>query len=249
MYRTQAAFSLWFVIFSLVGKAVILGILVTAPVGPVGALVIRRTLKSGMLMGVFTGLGAALADSAFAFLAVLGVSWIEELIKQYEGQIALVGGVALLVMGSVSLSKNLREHRASKKPDPIDELSPELAESEQRFHRSSGHWVSKLFRGAAGSLVITLTNPVTIVGFAGAFTVFGFGGAELFDLNVHAYRGLIVAGVFVGAMTWWSGLSLLVFWMSGRLSKSSIFMVHFLTSGVILASGLLCLGRALTKIN
>ena len=46
-----------------------LGLLMAAPVGPVGLLCIRRTLQKGLLNGFATGFGAAFADTFFSAVA------------------------------------------------------------------------------------------------------------------------------------------------------------------------------------
>ena len=59
----------------------IFGVLVSAPMGPTGILVIQRTLNKGWIPGLFTGLGAVLSDLFYALLSTFAVSlvvdWIE----------------------------------------------------------------------------------------------------------------------------------------------------------------------------
>lgn len=43
-------------------KGIVIGIVASAPMGPVGILCIRRTIKKGRAYGVVTGAGAALSD-------------------------------------------------------------------------------------------------------------------------------------------------------------------------------------------
>ena len=49
-------------------KGLLVGFSIAAPVGPIGVLVIRRTLTEGRLSGLFTGLGAAVADGTYGFI-------------------------------------------------------------------------------------------------------------------------------------------------------------------------------------
>ena len=58
---------------SLFWKSCFLGFMVAIPVGPVGLLVIQRSLSIGHIAGIATGLGAALADALLGFLAALGM--------------------------------------------------------------------------------------------------------------------------------------------------------------------------------
>ena len=57
---------------ALFGKSLLLGLAVAAPLGPLGALCIGRTLERGFWAGMAGGLGTALADGVYASLAALG---------------------------------------------------------------------------------------------------------------------------------------------------------------------------------
>ena len=52
----------------IVSKGIIIGVLVSAPMGPIGMLCIQRTLNKGRWHGFVTGLGAALSDVIYAAL-------------------------------------------------------------------------------------------------------------------------------------------------------------------------------------
>ena len=53
-------------ILDLLVKGLIVGVVVSAPLGPVGVLCIQRTLNKGRWYGFVTGLGAALSDIGYA---------------------------------------------------------------------------------------------------------------------------------------------------------------------------------------
>ena len=48
---------------ALMGRGLIIGLAIAAPVGPIGLLCIRRTLSHGRAAGFVSGLGAAAADA------------------------------------------------------------------------------------------------------------------------------------------------------------------------------------------
>ena len=52
--------------FQLFLKGLIIGIIASAPMGPVGILCIQRTLQKGRSYGIVTGAGAALSDLFYA---------------------------------------------------------------------------------------------------------------------------------------------------------------------------------------
>ena len=49
-------------------KGILIGIIASAPMGPVGVLTIQRTLKKGRWYGLVTGLGAAVSDIIYAMV-------------------------------------------------------------------------------------------------------------------------------------------------------------------------------------
>ena len=57
----------------LVLKGLIVGIIISAPMGPVGILCIQRTMKKGRIYGIVTGAGAALSDFLYALITGLGM--------------------------------------------------------------------------------------------------------------------------------------------------------------------------------
>ena len=73
-----------------------IGLAIAAPVGPIGLLVIQRTLQRGALVGLATGLGAALADGLYGAVGAFGVSWIIEALSGARVPLALGGGAFLL---------------------------------------------------------------------------------------------------------------------------------------------------------
>ena len=69
-------------ILDLLIKGFIVGVVVSAPLGPVGVLCIQRTLNKGRWFGFVTGLGAALSDICYALLTGYGMSFMDELYSE-----------------------------------------------------------------------------------------------------------------------------------------------------------------------
>ncbi len=224
-------------IVSILFRSVLIGFIVAAPVGPVAAMLIRRTLHSGARVGFSAGLGAAMADLIFAAIAVLGLASVSDFLFRHERELAFVGGVVLLVVGAISLKRN-----QSKKADPSLSLvdTQEEREDEKRFKKKP--WIMYATKSFFVALALTLTNPATIVGMGAAISGAGL-SSQMQSLDHHI---LILAGIFSGALIWWASLTYFVKWSGRRLSKSWIFKVQRMTAVLILLSGLFCLARALT---
>lgn len=158
-------------------KAAGVGLLIAAPVGPIGLLTIQRTLDRGMSAGLATGLGAALADAVYGAAGAWGVVRIIELLTQARIPLALAGGALLLWMAWHTATQS-QTTQAAVVPTAHD-----------------------LFRCFAGTFVLTLSNPATILSFLAVFS--SLAGSMTGTLQPLP----MVVGVMVGSALWWLGLS------------------------------------------
>ena len=73
----------------IVSKGIIIGVLVSAPMGPIGMLCIQRTLNKGRWHGFVTGLGAALSDVIYAALTCLGMGVVVNFVEANQAPPAI----------------------------------------------------------------------------------------------------------------------------------------------------------------
>ncbi len=174
-------------------RGIVLGLVIAAPVGPVGLLCIRRTVQKGMLMGLATGLGAACADAIFGAVAVLGIGAITTFIHHYSATIRLIGGTIVLFTAWHAW----RDQPEPPKPNEIVAKVLNLAQKKP---------LPAAVKAATNGFLITLTNPLTLFGTLAVVATFG-GITEKLEADV------MIAGIFAGSVLWWSilsgGLSLL----------------------------------------
>lgn len=85
-------------IFDIIVKGFIIGVVVSAPLGPVGVLCIQRTLNKGRWYGFVTGLGASLSDIAYALLTGYGMSFVFDYINKNIFYLQLLGSIMLLLL-------------------------------------------------------------------------------------------------------------------------------------------------------
>ncbi|MFD0694516.1 LysE family translocator [Paenibacillus sp. GCM10027628] len=186
-------------------KGILLGFSIAAPVGPIGVLCIRRTIAHGRLHGFLSGLGAASADAFYGFIAGFGLTLITNFLLGQKALLQTVGGLFLLYLGIQTYRSN-------------PATGPAKAQGET------------LFRSYASTLMLTITNPMTIMSFLGAFAGLGIGSTQTGILSATA----LVAGVFVGSALWWLVLSLIVGMFRERLHISAFKWINRL-SGVIVS--------------
>ena len=190
----------------------ILGFSIAAPVGPVGALTIRRTLAQGRLAGFLTGLGAATADSFYGAVAAFGLTLVTSFLVAQQSWLTLLGGLFLCYLGVMTFIA---------KPAPIEHVAP----------------VSSLVGAYASTVLLTLTNPATILSFMGIYAGLGLRDA------VSDYFGasVFVFGVFIGSAAWWLLLSMGVGALKHRVSTHGLRWINRVSGALIAAFGLLVL--------
>jgi threonine/homoserine/homoserine lactone efflux protein len=171
-------------LIELFARGLVIGLAVAAPVGPIGMLVINRTLTEGRLSGLATGLGAAVADTLYGCVGAFGLTFISNLLMGYAPWTKLVGGLFLCYLGIKTIRARPRENGTT-----ASRVRPVVAFST--------------------TVLLTLANPVTILMFMAVFAGLGFGSGN----GTYDAASVVVAGVFTGSMLWWliltEGLSLL----------------------------------------
>jgi threonine/homoserine/homoserine lactone efflux protein len=195
-------------------EGTVIGFVIAVPVGPAAALCIRRAITVGALAGFLTGVGAALGDAVFGAVAAFGLSFVETFVARHEAWLRGAGGLVLLVMGWTTM-----RHRARTVGDPVaDDLE----------HRIATH-----FHYTSSSFFITVFNPLTVMAFGAAFAGRNLAGvgASLPD------AGLLVAGVFCGALTWWTVLCSIAAALRTQFTRAGMLWLNRVAGGVILAFG------------
>ena len=84
----------------------LIGILISAPMGPIGMLCIQRTLSKGKWPAFYTGVGAALSDIVYCLLTGFGISFITDFIERNQSELQILGGVVLIAFGYYLFKKN-----------------------------------------------------------------------------------------------------------------------------------------------
>ena len=196
-------------------KGMAVGVCIAAPVGPIGVLCIRRSLADGRLVGFVTGLGAATADAAYGGVAGFGLRTVSGFLIRGRFWFGLVGGVLLCGLGVRTFLRR-----------PVDQAAAPRT--------------GTLFSTYLSTLLLTLTNPTTIVSFLALFAGFGLGA-----LPDSLMAGTLVAGVFVGSALWFLLLSGGVGRLRTRAGSTWMQTVNRVSGGLIFASGLYALATSL----
>ena len=199
-------------------KGMIIGFSIAAPVGPIGVLCIRRSLTDGRWIGLATGLGAATADAAYGCVAGFGLTAVSSFLVNHRFWLGLIGGVFLCYLGVRTFQSRPAENAADA-PTGCGGLSAYFS-----------------------TLLLTLTNPMTILSFVAVFGGFGLGTSPDYPA-----ASSLVLGVFTGSALWWLILSSGAALFRSRVTSAWMRVVNRLSGAVIFTFGLYALGTLLFR--
>lgn len=193
--------------FETIVKGFIIGLLVSAPMGPVNMLCVQRTLNKGRWSGFITGLGALLSDLIYALITLLGMSLVEDFLKKNELLIQLTGSVVLIFFGYVVFRTN-----------PLKGWTPQV-KIETKHH----------FRDFISSFFITLSNVFIIFVFITLYARFTFTPVT----EGKGYLMLALVAISAGALIWWFFLSLFISRLRKHFNRKGLSILNK-TIGLIL---------------
>ncbi|MBN2892290.1 MAG: LysE family transporter [Bacteroidales bacterium] len=193
-------------------KGFLIGLLASMPVGAIAIMAVQRTMNNGLWAGFSIGMGAALGDIVYAAVAGFGINFIRDFLLDNRFWLALIGGVFLIFIGyKIYKSDTVKQYRSKKKVSK-----------------------RKMANDFASSFILALSNPVTILGFTGFFA-----SAGIIGHNTTLFHILILlGGVFVGATSWWFGISLTVNHFKKKITLRKIVMINRVTGVLIVVLGI-----------
>ncbi len=204
-------------VIDLVLKGVVIGVVASAPMGPVGILTVQRTLKKGRWYGFVTGVGAAVSDIVYAVMTGVGMSFVLDFIEKPSTMfyLKILGGVMLFFFG-------LYTYRS--KPAKI--------------HGSSGKRGSLIHNSITGFL-LTLSNPLIMFLFLALFARFEFVVPD------HLWeQALGYVAIFAGALLWWLCLSSALVKVSEKVEMDTLGVLNRLLGALVMAASFVGLALA-----
>lgn len=170
-------------IITLLIKGILIGMLVSIPLGPIGILVIQRTVNKSRKAGFLSGMGAAISDTLYAIVAGFSLTFIIDFIRAHEVTFQAFGAFVVLALGIHIFLKN-----------PVTDLRKNKV-------RGNSH-----FQDMISCFLVTISNPLTVFVFIAVFTSSGV--AVNLEKPYHAL--VVIPGIFIGATLWWFSLSSIV---------------------------------------
>lgn len=195
-----------------------IGVLISAPMGPIGMLVIQRTLNKGRWAGLFTGIGASFSDLFYCLLTGLGLSFITDLIESHQLMLQAIGSIVLAAFG-VYLFRN-NPAKVLRTPIP------------------SG---ATFWKDTATGFLFTVSNPLILFFIIGLFARFNFLLPEF--QYYHYFSGYI--SILVGALTWWLLITFFVNKVRTHFNVRSLWLVNRIIGAILFIMSLIGIGMSL----
>ena len=192
-------------------RGMLVGIVASAPMGPVGVLTVQRTLNKGRWYGFATGIGAAVSDLIYALMTGLGMSFMMDFIEKPTTvfYLKLLGSILLFCFGAYTYSvKPAEPHKPSGKRGTL-------------WHN--------MFTGFA----ITVSNPLIVFLFLALFARMGF---VVPDHPVEQTLGY--AGVATGAVVWWFCLTTALNRIGSRIDMGTIRLLNRLLGLLVMVASI-----------
>lgn len=189
-------------------KGLILGIVISMPMGPISILCIQRTLFYGVKIGLLTAIGSALADGVFSCIAAFGLTAIADFLTGYQTWIHIIGAMFLIYLG-ISMLRS-----------PPRKIEAEVTRS------------TTSMRALISAFFLTITNPITIFSFMAVFAGIGMGSAQ----GGYNDALLLVLGIMTGSTLWEFTISMgvkLIF--QRRINETLMRIINFVSGSTILA--------------
>ncbi|MDD6688101.1 LysE family translocator [Sodaliphilus pleomorphus] len=184
------------------------GIILSAPMGPIGILCIQRTLNKGRESGLYTGVGASLSDLFYCLLSGLGISIVTDFIDGHKDLLQVIGSAILLIYAIYLIVK--RNTAANIKETNLD--------------KKETH-----YRDLVSGFAFTLSNPLIIFLIFPLFARFGFPAGLPWPA---IFIGYVL--IFTGALCWWTMITYLVNKVRKHFNIRSMWIINIIIGTIIL---------------
>lgn len=194
-------------------KGFIIGVIVSAPMGPIGILCVQRTLNRGRMHGFITGLGAMVSDLIYASITLIGMGFVHNILEANEQLLQYVGSLVIILFGIGIFFTN-----------PLKILKPAASAPETRYNHDF-----------ITAFLLTLSNVAIVFLFISLFARFNY---SPLDTNWFTFSlGLISIGL--GALAWWFFITTYVSKLKRYFNRQSLKFFNRIVGSILILLGVL----------
>lgn len=194
-------------------KGFIIGLSLAVVVGPIAILCMQQTLVHGFYAGIACGLGVATADGLYGAIAGFGLSFITDILHDYQFWLQLGGGILLCYLGVITFRRTI----STSQTQPT---------------------ATRLFNMYLSTCILTLSNPMTLIPLSALLATLEVSATvERSELIL-----LLFAGFFCGSLLWWIILTTIITLFKAYISKKTLILINRTAGIIICLFGLSVLG-------
>ena len=194
-------------------KGFLIGVIVSAPMGPIGILCVQRTLNRGRMHGFITGLGAMVSDLIYAFITLIGMGFVNTILEANEQLLQYVGSLVIVLFGIGIFFTN-----------PLKILKPTTSAPQTRYNQD---FFTAFF--------LTLSNVAIVFLFISLFARFNYSPLET---NWFTFAiGLISIGL--GALAWWFFITTYVSKLKRYFNRHALKLFNRTVGSILVLLGVL----------
>ena len=202
-------------------KGFLVGICASAPLGPVAILVVQKSLSKGHKSGFVSGLGATVADSSYAMIAIFALAIVQKFIEAHQSIILLAGGIVLVLVGISMAFSNPFKNKKRRKRD--------MTASPKDFGQA---------------VAMAFSNPGAVFIMLALFAFFG-----LANDAPHTWRvAPIILSVSLGSVTYWFCMSWLISRFSTKISMKTVVWINRIAGALVVVVGVALFGQGLFNV-
>jgi len=207
--------------FSIIIYGLLIGFFASIPLGPMGFIVIQKTLIKDFRAGIVSGIGIALGDTFFSLIASVGLNFIYNLISEYRLFFRLLGSIIMFAIGLKIFFTNVIK---------------------QRYESSIG--IKKSSIEILKMFMLTILNPLIILVFGAIFAALG-----IFN-KLNSFFDLIFfnVGFCIGGFTWWLLLSFLIFKFRKKIRIRQLWWLNRIMGIIVIVIGIFYLLLSILEV-
>ncbi len=197
----------------------LIGLLVSIPIGPVGIYIVVKSITRGRIPGFLSGLGAVTADMIFSLVAAASVSLVIGFVEEKRILFQIIGGIVVVGIGFKVFNDN-----------PLTDLRNPV--------KSKG---KRIIDDYVSVMLMVLANPLTLLLYVGIFASLQYDTQKSF----FAGPGLTILGIVFAAVTWWFMITYYLSKFSKKIRLRRIFWFNKIAGLGIIIFGFFVLGTTL----
>lgn len=198
-------------------KGIFIGLLSSAPMGPVGMLCVQRTLNKGRSHGMVTGLGAAVGDVIYAIITLIGafgLSFIIEYMETHQAGFQIAASIVLFIFGYIVYRQNPSKSLTKFSDEPLP--------------------FGKVF---ASSVALTLSNIFMLFFYIATFARFG-----IINYDNLGESWLVIPAIGLGALLWWVFITYIVSKLRSKFNPRGLKVFNRIVGVILIGVGVIGLG-------